>query len=553
MQTPDAGCPDAPAAEHHAADAPPDPGAAVASDPAADNLARLRALFPQVVTERLIDGRPVAAVDVEALRALVGECVATGADEPYGLHWPGKRHARALALAPARGTLLACPGEGLDADTSAHLVIEGDNLEVLKRLHGEYAGRIKLIYIDPPYNTGRDFVYRDRHHAPVHGARAGPGDDAADGERRHSGWLNMLYPRLLLTRPLLAPDGVLAVHIDEHEQPALTLMLRELYGEDNELGLAVWDKRNPKGDARGIAYQHESLLLYARDAATLLASTPLRRPKRNAQRMLDAARRALADSATPAEAEQRYRAWLKAQTTLSGGEAMYKRLAPDGRVYRLVSMAWPNKQSPPAEYFEPLIHPRSGQPCPVPVRGWRNPPATMRRLLDAGLIEFGPDESVQPQRIYYLDENLYENVPSVLPHAGSDDALLRELGIPFDQPKPVDFAAAVIGWCTSGDDLVLDCFAGSGTTAHAVLKLNAADGGRRRYLLVQQPEPLDPAHPGQRAAAAFCARHGLAPNLAELLKERLRRSARQLRAAAPDQDGDTGFRVWRCVADTDRA
>lgn len=507
----------------------------------ADRIERLRVLFPQAVGERLVEGRTLASVDLAQLRRLLGPHAAGEEADGFGLHWPQRAAAAAQIASPPAGRLQRCPGAGLDEATTRNGFIEGDNLDVLKLLQTGYAGRVKLAYLDPPYNTGRDFIYADRHG----GVRRGAPD--ADRTRRHGDWLSRMYPRLALIRTLLADDGLLAIHIDEHEQPALTLLLRELFGEANELGIAVWDKRNPKGDARGIAYQHESLLLYARDAATLLARQPLRRPKRHAQQMLAAARTALAASPTLEEARSRYRAWLKSQPQLSGGEAMYWRLSADGRVYRLVSMAWPNKQAPSAEYFEPLIHPQTGRPCPVPVRGWRNPPETMRRLLDTGRIEFGPDESVQPQRIYYLDENLYENVPSILPYGGSDDALLRTLGIPFDQPKPVDFVAAVIGWCTGGDDLVLDCWAGSGTTAHAVMKLNAGDGGRRRFLLVQRPEPLDPRKPGQRAAFAFCEQHGLAPDLAGLCRERLRRTAALLRAEFPDWDGDAGFRVWRCA------
>ncbi|MBM5657270.1 site-specific DNA-methyltransferase, partial [Burkholderia pseudomallei] len=321
--------------------------------------------------------------------------------------------------------------------------------------------------------------------------------------------------------------------------------MREIFGEDNELGVAVWDKRNPKGDARGIAYQHESIVLFARDAERLFERAPLKRPKRNAQRMLDAAREAVAGAATIADANAAYRGWVKSQTTLSGGEAMYDRISADGRVYRLVSMAWPNKKKAPDDYFVPLVHPVTGKPCPVPERGWRNPPATMRALIDKGLVEFGADETTQPQRIYFLDENMYENVPSVLPFGGSDDALMKSLGIPFDQPKPVEFAASIIGWCTDGDDLIVDFFGGSGTTAHAVMALNAADGGHRRYVLVQLPEPLDADSKDQKAAADFCAAQRVPLNLAELTKERLRRAAARIAAEHPGTRADLGFRVFR--------
>jgi adenine-specific DNA-methyltransferase len=435
---------------------------------AAENLERLRALFPECVTE----GPAGAAIDLDALKQLVGDRAVSETDEKYGFHWHGKRRARQLALTPSSGTLRPCPDESVAWAATRNLMIEGDNLEVLKLLQKSCANRVKLVYIDPPYNTGKDFVYPDnftdslRHYLALTGQVAGGQKLSSNTEangRFHTDWLNMIYPRLKLARDLLADDGLIAVHIDEHEAHALVLVMREIFGEENELGVAVWDKRNPKGDARGIAYQHESIVLFARNAERLFDDAPLKRPKRNAQRMLDAARDAIASSASILDATVAYRAWLRAQTTLSGGEAMYDRLSADGRVFRLVSMAWPNKKKAPDDYFIPLVHPGTGRPCPVPERGWRNPPATMRELLDKGLIAFGADETTQPQRIYYLDENMYENVPSILPFGGSDDARLKELEIPFDQPKPTDFAASLIGWCTSGDDLVVDFFGGSGS------------------------------------------------------------------------------------------
>ncbi|AOJ03373.1 MULTISPECIES: site-specific DNA-methyltransferase [Burkholderia] len=523
---------------------------AQSADLVSANVERLKALFPDVVTE----GPDGASVNLDALAALVGAPAVADADEKYGLNWHGKRRARRLALTPSTGTLRPYPRESVDWASTRNLMIEGENLEVLKLLQKSYAGRAKLVYIDPPYNTGKDFVYPDnftdslRHYLELTGQTTGGKKVSSNTDasgRFHTDWLNMIYPRLKLARDLLADDGVIAVHIDEHEQHALVLVMREIFGEDNELGVAVWDKRNPKGDARGIAYQHESIVLFARDAELLFERAPLKRPKRNAQRMLDAARGAIARASTIAEANVAYRSWVKSQTTLSGGEAMYDRISADGRVYRLVSMAWPNKKKAPDDYFAPLAHPATGKPCPVPERGWRNPPATMQALLDKGLVEFGADETTQPQRIYFLDENMYENVPSVLPFGGSDDALLKSLEIPFDQPKPVEFVASIIGWCTDGDDLIVDFFGGSGTTAHAVMALNAADGGNRRYALVQLPEPLDADSKDQKAAADFCAARRKPLNLAELTKERLRRSAARIAAEHPGVRADLGFRVFK--------
>ena len=359
---------------------------AMSTDFTADNVARLKALFPELVTE----GPNGASVDVDVLKALVGERTVGDADERYGFHWHGKRSARQAALTPSTGTLRPCPDDSVAWDDTRHLVIEGDNLDVMKLLHKSYAGKVKLVYIDPPYNTGSDFVYPDdfsdsiRHYLAMTGQTDAGVKRSTNTEangRFHTDWLNMMYPRLKLAHALLSDEGLIAVHIDEHEVHALVLMLREIFGEENELGVAVWDKRNPKGDARGVAYQHESLVLFARNAETLLEQAPLKRPKRNAQRMLDAAHDAMYRSGNAKDAQKAYRAWMKAQTNLSGGEVMYDRLSEEGRVYRLVSMAWPNKKKAPEEYFTPLTHPVTGKPCAMPARGWRNPPATMQALI----------------------------------------------------------------------------------------------------------------------------------------------------------------------------
>lgn len=525
------------------------------ADMLAENIGQLKALFPEIITE----GPNGASVNVDVLKALVGDNTVTDCDEKYGLNWHGKRRARKIALTLSTGTLRPSPEDSEDWDTTQNLMIEGDNLEVLKLLQKSYAGKVKLIYIDPPYNTGDDFVYRDDYWDDARNFKKREGlldekgnpvsslansQDFRAAGRFHTDWLNMMYPRLKVARNLLSEHGVIAIHIDEHEQHSLSMLLHEIFGEENDLGTCVWDKRNPKGDARGIAYQHESIALFARNADVMFERAPLKRLKRNAQRMLDYAKECVRTTASVEEAGRKYRGWLKTQKGLSGGEAMYDRISRDGRVYRLVSMAWPNKKRAPDQYFVPLIHPTTKKPCPLPERGWRNPPETMKDLISKGLIEFGIDETTQPQRRYYLDENLYENVPSIVPFGGSDDALLKELGVPFDQPKPVELAAALVSWCTDGQDIVMDFFAGSGTTGHAVMAQNATDGGSRRYILVQLRESLNIENKDQRSAAEYCDALGKPRNIAELTKERLRRAGKKIRAENSMLAGDCGFRVF---------
>lgn len=498
-----------------------------------ERLEVLRDLFPEVLT----DGR----VLVEQLKELLEGGVSDApADEHYTLNWLGKRQARRLANQPPHVTLRPMPKAGVDEDTTSNMVLVGDNLQILLALQKSYATSIKLVYIDPPYNTGNDFIYKDTfavdeelylqetRQADLNGRLV---SNPQTSGRFHSNWLSFMYPRIRVSRSLLRPDGIVAIHIDEHELENLVLMCKEIFGEENYLGTAVWDKGNPKGDATAIAYQHESIVFFANDVDEL---TALQRAKPNAKRMLEEAKLCVTRSGGKiAAAREPYAAWVRGATGLSGGELMYNRLDESGRVYRLVSMSWPSKKQAPEEYFRPLVHPVTKKPCPVPERGWRNPAATMDRLLSEGLIEFGADHTVQPQRRYFLEENMHENVPSVLKFAGSDDALLKSLGIPFDHPKPVAFSAQLIEWLTQPGDVVLDYFAGSGTTGHATW-LAGRESGARKFILVQIDSPLEAG--GATHSTEFS-------DLAAITCERLRRVSNAMKAEGVK--GDIGFRVFK--------
>lgn len=538
------------------------------------NIAQLKTIFP----EAWIEGK----IDFEVLKQLLGAAI-DDREEKYGLNWHGKRRARQIALTPSTGTLRPCPDESVDWDKTQNLMIEGDNLEVLKLLQKSYASRVKLIYIDPPYNTGKDFVYPDnfqdnvRNYLELTGQVEGGKKVSSNAEasgRFHTDWLNMMYPRLKLARNLLREDGVMLIHMDEHEHANTHAMLADVFGEENILGTAVWDKKNPKGDATRLAYQHESLLFVAKNQAEFAAKGGLSRRKKNAEAILAKAQKLfarigkqdlpadlkecakrynLADNCVEKlrrnidleQVNEEFADWIRNQG-FSGGEAAYSKIDETGEVYRLVSMAWPNKKTAPDEYFIPLKHPKTGKACPVPERGWRNPPDTMKRLLDAGEIIFGSDHTTQPQRKYILKNNMTENFPSVVGYGGSDDALLAELGIPFDNPKPVELARELVGSVLQDGGVVLDFFAGSGTTAHAVMAHNVTSQGAARYILVQFPELLDPEEiKEQKAAAKFCEKLGKPSNIAELTKERLRRAAKMIRKDNPKFEGDLGFRVFK--------
>ncbi|WP_295667875.1 DNA methyltransferase [uncultured Mucilaginibacter sp.] len=387
-----------------------------------------------------------------------------------------------------------------------HILIEGDNLHALTALTFTHEGKIDVIYIDPPYNRGEnDFKYND---------------DYIDKENpfKHSLWLSFIYKRLKIAKKLLSETGVMIIHIDEHEFDALNLLMEnDLFGESDSLGQIIWNKQNPKGDSKAIATMHEYVLVYAKNKTAFTAlDSPLMRAKPNAERILIKAKKLfskIGKSEIPDEIKEvikpfnfsaeilrdsvveydldlinkEFQAWLSRQD-FSGGEKAYKFIDSRGDVYRGVSMAWPNKEQAPEDYFIPLIHPDTGNPCPVPARGWRNPPNTMMKLIEKNLILFGDDDTKQPERKYLLKENMEENTPSIYNNGGSDDDLLKDMGITFPYPKPTSAAKYFLSCIHPNPTIILDFFAGSGTTLHATMQLNAEDKKQRQCILVTNNE-----------------------------------------------------------------
>ncbi len=528
-----------------------------------DNIARIRELFPGCVTEaRGEDGKVKLAVDFDQLRQELSESIVEGPQERYHLNWPGKREALLTANAPIAKTLRPVRTtknskgeqieESVNFDTTKNIFIEGDNLDALKLLQETYLGKIKMIYIDPPYNTGNDFVYADdfadevsefflrSNQVDSKGNRLTANPETSG--RFHSDWLSMMYSRLKLSRNLLRDDGLIVIHIDENEYPNLEKLLTEIYGEKNNLGTIVWDKRNPKGDATGVAQQHELICIYCKDREFFKATCEFQRPKENAGKMLAKAKQILGkEGGVTEKARKEYKDWVN-QQDLTGGEKAYNQIDDNGDVFRPVSMAWPNKKKAPEDYFIPLIHPVTGKECPVPERGWRYPPATMQELLKSGLIIFGSDEKTQPTRKYRLKDNLFENIPSLLYYGGSDDALLADLNIPFDTPKPVQVAKRLIQSVCKNDDILIDFFAGSCTAAHALMLLNAEDGANRRFIMVQLPEECDEKSEARKLGYSV---------VSEIGKNRIRRAAQKIREEFSETlpmrntDLDLGFRLLK--------
>ena len=519
-----------------------------------ENVSKIEQLFPNCVTEaKADDGTITKKIDFDMLKQELSSTLVEGREERYQFTWPDKKQAILTANAPINKTLRPCREESVDFDNTENLYIEGDNLEVLKLLQETYLGKIKMIYIDPPYNTGNDFVYEDdfSQNAAEYMANSGQVDE--DGNklvqntesngRFHTDWLNMMYPRLKLAKDLLTDDGVIVINMDENEITNLQKLCYDIFGESNELGTIIWDKRNPKGDSRGISYQHEYIVLFSKNYDAFTTNCKLQRAKKNAQAMLDKAEKLfskISSSYTLENCNDDFNDWIKSKKTeLSGGESAYNKIDENGNVYQSVSMGWPNKKKAPDEYFIPLIHPITKKPCPIPERGWRNPPSTMKELEEKGLILYGKDESTQPRRKYLLKENMYENIPSLLYFGGSDTDMLSEMKIPFDTPKVVDIVKEHINSLTNKDSIVLDFFSGSATTAHAVMQLNADDNGKRKFIMVQVPEKCNDK------TEAFKAGY---KNICQIGEERIRRAGKKIQdnSGLMSQNLDIGFRVLKC-------
>ena len=506
----------------------------------AENLAVLKELFPELITE----GADGVAVNIDVLKALVGDKTVSDADEKYGLNWHGKRRARQLALTPSTGTLRPCPVDSVDWDTTQNLMIEGDNLEVLKLLQKSYAGKVKLIYIDPPYNTGKDFVYPDdyrdsiRNYFEVTGQASGGRKISTNVEstgRFHTNWISMMYPRMKVARSLLHPDGVLFASIDDSEVDNMRRILDDIFGEERRLGMiAVVSNLKGRSDDKYFATAHNYLLAYG-GIAYASRGVPLPEEYFND----------------------------------------YPEIAADGRRYRLQGLrkrgAGARRIDRPNMYYPLYVDPKTRsvethlannnmiEVLPALSDGtegrWRWGKDTAReRASDLVAQKVGPD---QRWDIFQIDfaESL-EGVKRITPKtiwSGSEFA--NEAGTlelkklftkaPFDTAKPLGLLRYCIEQAATDECIILDFFAGSGTAGHAVYQANAEIGGNRRFILVQLPEPLDPNNISQKAASDECDSLERARNIAELTKERLRRSASKVRKENPLFAGDLGFRVFK--------
>ena len=483
-----------------------------------ENFAKLAQLFPNAVTETIDeDGHVVRAIDKDVLMQEISCAVVEGAEERYQFTWPDKRNSILLANAPITNTLRPCRAESVDFDTTENLYIEGDNLDVLKLLQETYMGKIKMIYIDPPYNTGNDFVYRDDFTEDLNTylANSGQFDDKGNrmvpnletNGRFHTDWLNMMYPRLKLAKGLLSEDGVLMMSISDAEFHNLKKIADEIFGEANYCGDIIWNSTKSVTNTALLSVSHTYNLIYFKSMNYFVEH-------RGEFRLPDTGEGFENPDNDP-------RGPWKADPFQVGG--------------------WrPNQQ------YE-IVNPNTGVVYkPNPGCSWKNDYKKYRELLADHRIVFGKTGDGGPQRKRFIWEaqergkvakTWWDDVETTTNGTQMLKKLFGGTAV-FDNPKPVGLLLKMLQLGSNRDALVLDFFSGSASTAHAVMKLNAQDGGKRKFIMVQYPEDTPADSLARRAGFT---------TIPQIGRERIRRSAQQLREEMPAaaENLDTGFRVLK--------
>lgn len=354
--------------------------------------------------------------------------------------------------------------DSLDQELDGWL-IKSENYQALKTILPKFEERVRCVHIDPPYNTDTSgFLYANRF--------------------RHSSWMTMMENRMLLANDLLQPDGHFLCHADENEYERLKLICDQM-GIGNA-GTVVWDKRNPMTAGAGVALQHEYLIWRTN------ADNPIYVQNISIRAMIAKANQVIEKYGRPTpQARKEYADWVRKNPALSGGEKAYHSIDTQGRVYQSVSLRAPEPRTD-RKFFRPLLHPVTGKPCPVPPNGFSRTPETLQAMVARGEIIFGPDETTQPRQKFFLTEETQMQIRSIIQDAKTGKSDLDPLGLNFPYCHPVSLYAELLGAATSGkNDIILDFFAGSGTTAHSVIDLNRKDGGRRRYILVDMADYFD--------------------------------------------------------------
>ena len=497
-----------------------------------ENFKRLAEMFPNAVTEAKDEnGEVVRAIDKDVLMQEINTKVVDGKEERYQFTWPDKKKSVILANAPINKTLRPCREESVDFDNTENLYIEGDNLEVLKLLQETYLGKIKMLYIDPPYNTGNDFVYNDEFGMRNEEWNEVSGNYDEDGNqitgklekntesngRFHTDWLNMIYPRLKIAKDLLTDDGVIFISIDDNELENIKKCCEEVFGESNFLANIVWKHtQQSKNDEPHFSRQYNHTLVYAK----MKSSLPNFYFKRT---------------------EEDNKNYSNPDADPKGMWRSGDVRSPNYRKTLCYTITAPNGN---------IIQP--------PTNGWRWSEESLRDKISTGEIKFKSDNSGIIRKIYLCDqtgrtpENLWEGQQFGTTRQAA--SLIKNLfdGVQvFDTPKPIELIKKMLEIATGQDSIVLDFFSGSATTAHAVMQLNAEDGGHRKFIMVQLPEVTDEKSEAYKAGYK---------NICEIGKERIRRAGQKIRneqlgiknegdnssLQTPNSSLDTGFRVLKC-------
>ena len=489
------------------------------ADGVQDNIGRIAELFPECITEANDQmGGVKRSIDFDKLRQLLSSDIVEGNEERYQFTWPDKRKAILAANAPINATLRPCPEESVDFDTTQNLYIEGDNLDVLKCLKETYLHKVKMIYIDPPYNTGNDFVYEDdfAESASEYLANSGQFDEQGNrlvtntesNGRFHTDWLNMIYPRLKVARDLLTDDGVIFISIDDNEAKNLKNITDEVFGERNFLAQVVWERAySPINLMKHFSPSHDYILCYAKNIDSAVCHGIGRSDEAN-------------DRYSNPDNDPRG-VWKASDLSVGPAvlENIYPITTPSGRV----------------------VEPPAG-------RSWSLSRKAFRERLEDNRIWFGPNGDNVPAMKRFLSELRKTGITPMtiwkfteVDHSQGATQKLAKLFDGkkyFDYPKPVSLIERCLQLYSDKDSLILDFFSGSATTAHAVMNLNAEDGGNRKYIMVQLPELTDEKSEAYKAGYK---------NICEIGKERIRRAGAKIKADSPltTQHLDTGFRVLK--------
>ncbi|MCZ2444184.1 MAG: site-specific DNA-methyltransferase, partial [Flavobacteriales bacterium] len=546
------------------------------ADALVERKAELLKLLGQTAPDLLSDNQ----LNLDKLKALLAGDIAD-AQEHYELSWAGKSAARREIQKTTSSTLLPDPNNPAQAQ---HMLIEGENLEVLRVLQKSYYGKVKMIYIDPPYNTGNDsFVYPDDYSETLDEYLKRTGEKNEDGflnkqslwkknskesGQYHSAWLSMMYPRLYLARNLLRDDGVIFISIDDNEQANLKLLCDEVFGVENFVESIVWNKRIPKND-KGIGNIHEYILLYAKNYSL---KQEFKMRKDGLDDIYDLVEKLKRKQMDIPDAEKEIKKLYK-KNGYDRGITLYNALDENYRLWGKINMSWPN-----AETFGPdyeVLHPKTKLPVKIPDRGWRWKEDTFNETADRingeyqnikelhdgsfvfGRIWFSKDERIQPSSITYLDEVntfLLRSILSTKSDGGVEVERIFEGKSYFSYPKSTGLLKILFDSINAGaEDIYLDFFAGSGTTAHAVMELNAEDGGNRQSISVQMPELLDEKSEAYKAGYR---------TIADITRARIEKVIAKLKEEKPEQTEDlacahfklapSNFKVWRSeVANVD--